>query len=168
MAYQLIRLLSIVNLPFFLGFQPVPQLEGRNFRPSQPNYFAGRVSKDQDKLSTQDEWQPSACEPDEARLIVVQITDVYTLDNLASVKTLIEQTKANSEGATVVSILTGDFLAPYLLSSIDRGAGMMNALAKIPIDYICWGNHEVCTTKLIHDCVLACVDLDSSPIKTFH
>jgi 2',3'-cyclic-nucleotide 2'-phosphodiesterase (5'-nucleotidase family) len=39
-------------------------------------------------------------------------------------------------------MLTGDFLAPYLLSSVDRGAGMMNALAKTPIDYLTWGNHE--------------------------
>jgi len=39
-------------------------------------------------------------------------------------------------------MMTGDFLAPYLLSSVDRGKGMMNALGKIPIDYLTWGNHE--------------------------
>lgn len=39
-------------------------------------------------------------------------------------------------------MMTGDFLSPYLLSSVDRGQGMMNALAKVPIDYLTWGNHE--------------------------
>jgi len=39
-------------------------------------------------------------------------------------------------------MLTGDFLAPYLLSSVDKGTGMMNAIKKTPIDYLTWGNHE--------------------------
>jgi 2',3'-cyclic-nucleotide 2'-phosphodiesterase (5'-nucleotidase family) len=86
-------------------------------------------------------WQPSQCQPGEARLIVLQITDVYTLEHLASFKTLLEETKANAKDSRVISILTGDFLMPYLLSSLDSGAGMMNALNQI-IDYLCWGNHE--------------------------
>ena len=69
-----------------------------------------------------------------ARLIVLQITDVYTLENLASFKTLIEETKANNPDATVVSMLTGDFLSPYLLSAVDRGAGMMHALGRLGLD----------------------------------
>lgn len=88
-------------------------------------------------------WEPTPCVPGEARLIVIQITDVYTLENLASVKTMIADIRARAnEGTEVISVMTGDFLAPYLLSSVDRGNGMMNALAKIPIDYITWGNHE--------------------------
>ena len=71
-----------------------------------------------------------------------QITDVYTLENFAHFKTLVEETRANCEGAKVICMLTGDFLSPYLLSSVDRGYGMMNALGKIPLDYITWGNHE--------------------------
>lgn len=88
-----------------------------------------------------DPWTP--CEPasDEARLTIVQITDVYTLDNFASLKTLIAETKALSK-SKVISVLTGDFLAPYLLSSVDHGFGMMTALVKTPIDYLTWGNHE--------------------------
>ena len=39
-------------------------------------------------------------------------------------------------------MLTGDFLAPYLLSSVDAGAGMMHALKSTPIDILTWGNHE--------------------------
>jgi 2',3'-cyclic-nucleotide 2'-phosphodiesterase (5'-nucleotidase family) len=81
--------------------------------------------------------------PHEARLTVVQITDVYTLDNFASLKTMLETIRA-SQGPTdtVISMLTGDFLSPYLLSSIDRGQGMMDALAATPIDILIWGNHE--------------------------
>jgi len=33
-------------------------------------------------------------------------------------------------------------LAPYLLSSIDMGVGMMKMLNGTPIDYLTWGNHE--------------------------
>ena len=81
--------------------------------------------------------------PHQARLTVVQITDVYTLDNFPSLKTMLE-TIRSSQGPTdtVISMLTGDFLSPYLLSSIDRGAGMMDALAATPIDMLIWGNHE--------------------------
>jgi hypothetical protein len=113
-------------------------------------------------------WRASPCRPTEARLTVIHITDVYTLEHLASLKTLLEDTRAavlsvppdddvqhrppwegggsitsSSTCAAVVSVITGDFLSPYLLSSIDRGNGMMNALNKIPMDYVTWGNHEV-------------------------
>jgi 2',3'-cyclic-nucleotide 2'-phosphodiesterase (5'-nucleotidase family) len=87
-------------------------------------------------------WQACPSEPTEARLIVLQITDVYTLENFASFKTLLEDTRAKAQGATVICVLTGDFLSPYLLSSVDRGAGMMKALSNIPMDYLTWGNHE--------------------------
>jgi len=86
------------------------------------------------------------CADDEARLTIVQITDVYTLDHFASLKTLLQTIRAKQESTPtinkVVSMLTGDFLSPYLLSSVDRGAGMMKALACTPIDILTWGNHE--------------------------
>lgn len=77
-----------------------------------------------------------------ARLTVVQITDVYTLEHFASLKTLLREAREQAGDSNVISVLTGDFLAPYLLSSVDRGSGMMNALAKTPVDYLTWGNHE--------------------------
>lgn len=98
-----------------------------------------------DKISSSEEWQPTPCAPEEARLTVVQITDTYTLEHLPSVKNLLKDVREKAVGSTVISCMTGDFLAPYLLSSVDRGQGMMNALTKIPIDYITWGNHEVST-----------------------
>lgn len=57
----------------------------------------------------------------ESKLIILQITDVYTLENFAHFKTLIEEAKKQSQGAKVVSMLTGDFLSPYLLSKVDNG-----------------------------------------------
>jgi len=79
-----------------------------------------------------------------AHLRIVQVTDIYTLANFPSLKTLIEEKKAEVEesGGMAISMLTGDFLAPYLLSSFDKGVGMMSMLNKTPIDYVIWGNHE--------------------------
>jgi 2',3'-cyclic-nucleotide 2'-phosphodiesterase (5'-nucleotidase family) len=87
-------------------------------------------------------YKPKPAAPSECRLTVIQITDVYTLEHLASLKTLVEDVREKSPGAKVVCMLTGDFLSPYLLSSVDKGKGMMNALNKIPLDYLTWGNHE--------------------------
>ena len=79
-----------------------------------------------------------------AKLRIVQITDVYTLVNFPKLKTLVAEKKAEVEadGGKCISLLTGDFLAPYLLSSFDKGVGMMSMLNKTPIDYVIWGNHE--------------------------
>jgi 2',3'-cyclic-nucleotide 2'-phosphodiesterase (5'-nucleotidase family) len=78
-----------------------------------------------------------------AKLRLVQITDVYTLHNFPRLKTLLDQYKAEelTLGKTY-SVLTGDFLAPYLLSSFDKGVGIIKMLNMTPIDYLTWGNHE--------------------------
>jgi len=107
---------------------------GGGRRPDLPNQEALDANEDT--------WlQPSANH--EARLTIVQITDVYTLDHFASLKTMLETIRTSQgEHDQVVSMLTGDFLAPYLLSSIDNGQGMMNAINETPIDILTWGNHE--------------------------
>jgi len=88
-------------------------------------------------------WEVRPSEDGECRVVVCQITDVYTLEHLASFKTLVDETRQKAgAGTKVVSMLTGDFLSPYLLSSVDRGQGMMDALNAIPLDYLTWGNHE--------------------------
>ena len=58
-----------------------------------------------------------------ARLRIVQITDVYTLKNFPHLKTLLNEKRAEIDklGGKTISMLTGDFLAPYLLSSFDKG-----------------------------------------------
>ena len=88
------------------------------------------------------DWTPKAPQPTAAKLTIVQVTDVYTLENFASLKKMLQETRNESGDGKVVSVLTGDFLAPYLLSTVDRGHGMMKALANTPIDYLTFGNHE--------------------------
>jgi 2',3'-cyclic-nucleotide 2'-phosphodiesterase (5'-nucleotidase family) len=110
----------------------------------------GRAPTTQDNVeSTEDtddavRWEVSpTTDLSEARLIILQITDVYALDNFASFKTLLEETRRRAgPGSNVICMLTGDFLSPYLLSSVDRGSGMMHALNRVPMDYLTWGNHE--------------------------
>jgi len=79
-------------------------------------------------------------------LRIIQITDVYVLDNFPHLASLIQEKRAElaarGAGDKTISMLTGDFLAPYLLSSLDNGAGMMSMLNATPIDYLTWGNHE--------------------------
>lgn len=113
------------------GFSLKAMLPSGGRKPSQP-----------DKIESVQTWEPDPLADGECRLILLQITDVYTLENFASFKTLLEETRNNAEGATVLSMLTGDFLSPYLLSSVDRGKGMMKALNSIPLDILTWGNHE--------------------------
>lgn len=97
----------------------------------------------QEALDLNEETWLQPSQPYEARLTIVQITDVYTLDNFASLKTMLQEIRrAQGPNDKVISMLTGDFLAPYLLSSIDHGEGMMMAINETPIDYLTWGNHE--------------------------
>ena len=107
---------------------------------SRRSASGGREALDPDSIdesfADSQSISPNPPLPSECRLIVLQITDVYTLQHLASYKTLVEDTKQRNPGAKVISMLTGDFLSPYLLSAIDQGKGMMNALNKIPLDYL--------------------------------
>lgn len=75
-------------------------------------------------------------------LRIIQITDVYVLDHFPHLATLIREKRDELSNGKTISMLTGDFLAPYLLSSLDNGVGMMNMINATPIDYLTWGNHE--------------------------
>jgi len=82
-----------------------------------------------------------------AALRIVHVTDVYMLDYFPHLSTLIKAKRAEFSDATggagkTVSMLTGDFLMPYLLSTLDQGKGMMDLINATPIDYLTWGNHE--------------------------
>jgi 2',3'-cyclic-nucleotide 2'-phosphodiesterase (5'-nucleotidase family) len=130
---------------YLMGFVPFwsPVRTAESFSVArQPHAGGGRAPGQPNKIDTTESWEVSPRSDSECRLIICQITDVYTLENLAHFKTLIAETKKRAPGSTVVSMLTGDFLSPYLLSSVDKGAGMMHALNSIPLDYLCWGNHE--------------------------
>lgn len=142
---RLFRLLAltVMSLDSFSEIFHALFNRGGGRRPQLPNQQA--LDADEDT------WLHPAAEH-EARLTIVQITDVYTLDNFASLKTMLETIrtsqqpagKASNKNNKVVSMLTGDFLAPYLLSSIDHGKGMMMAIDHTPIDYLTWGNHGMC------------------------
>ncbi|KAL7567910.1 hypothetical protein ACA910_019625 [Epithemia clementina (nom. ined.)] len=142
MVYEVRILVSSVLL-FHILFVPVVVVSA--FSVSSTRSAGGRTPSQPDKIdpSEADDWILEPTNPSECRLIICQITDVYTLEHLASFKTMVEETRAKAgDNAKVLSMLTGDFLSPYLLSSVDRGAGMMNALRKIPLDILTWGNHE--------------------------
>jgi hypothetical protein len=71
----------------------------------------GRAPGQRDKVSEMVDdrnsgWCPTPCSAQEARLTVIQITDVYTLEHLASVKTLVEETRAKSIGSNVICMVT--------------------------------------------------------------
>lgn len=95
--------------------------------------------------SAQDGQDPAIDSKGSAILRIIQITDVYVLENFPHLRNLIKERRAELEatcGGKTVSMLTGDFLAPYLLSSLDNGVGMMSMINGTPIDYLTWGNHE--------------------------
>jgi 2',3'-cyclic-nucleotide 2'-phosphodiesterase (5'-nucleotidase family) len=73
-----------------------------------------------------------------AKLRIISVNDVYVLDNFARLKTMIKEESTSN----VVTMLPGDFLAPSLLSSLDRGKAMVEMLNLVGIDIVCFGNHE--------------------------
>ena len=49
---------------------------------------------------------------------------------------------AAAQRCRVICTLPGDFLSPCVISSIDGGKAMGDALNTVPVDYVCFGNHE--------------------------
>ncbi|NEO91759.1 MAG: bifunctional metallophosphatase/5'-nucleotidase, partial [Moorea sp. SIO3G5] len=75
-------------------------------------------------------------------LRIISINDVYDIKNYPYVETVIQSLKETSEDAVVIACLSGDFLSPCLLTSVDGGKAMLEVLKLVNIDYICLGNHE--------------------------
>ncbi|NEO71651.1 EF-hand domain-containing protein [Moorena sp. SIO3H5] len=75
-------------------------------------------------------------------LRIISINDVYDINNYPYVETVIQSLKETSEDAVVIACLSGDFLSPCLLTSVDGGKAMLDVLKVVNIDYICLGNHE--------------------------
>ena len=94
-------------------------------------------------------------------LRIIAVNDIYDLANLPRLRTLfnictnvtstdqfsppvppatIEHPHAQPDRTLVT--LAGDFLSPSLLSSLDRGRGMVDVLNHVPITRLCFGNHE--------------------------
>ena len=73
-------------------------------------------------------------------LRVIHINDVYLLDNFPHFKTLVDECSDGPDKTAVV--MAGDFLVPSLLSSLDKGRGMVDTMEMCGVTHVCFGNHE--------------------------
>lgn len=73
-------------------------------------------------------------------LRIIQVNDVYELDNFPSFKTLVDE-KRNGPSVVIV-VMAGDFLGPSLLSSLDKGRGIVDVMNQCGFSHVCIGNHE--------------------------
>jgi len=82
----------------------------------------------------------------ETKLRIVAINDVYELDYLPHYATCRRKETLPSDAgistSVTIGIMAGDFLAPSLLSSLDKGVGMVDCLNLCRLDYASIGNHE--------------------------
>lgn len=77
-----------------------------------------------------------------ARLRIVSLNDVYALASLARVATVIARARVESPADVLLVTVAGDFLAPSLLSSLDRGRGMAEGFRALGVTHVTLGNHE--------------------------
>lgn len=75
-------------------------------------------------------------------LRILSFNDVYTLENLPRLLTLVRRHTVPPAADRTLVILAGDFLAPSLLSSLDGGRGMVDCLNAIGVTHVVLGNHE--------------------------
>ena len=75
-------------------------------------------------------------------LRVICVNDIYSLENLPRLKTLVQHHGQARPADRLIVTLAGDFIAPSILSSLDKGAGMLDCLNAIPITHATFGNHE--------------------------
>lgn len=76
------------------------------------------------------------------RLRIVAINDVYLLDNLPRLATLIAHHRRVDPADVLLVTLAGDFLSPSMLASLDGGAGMVDCLNHLGVTHLALGNHE--------------------------
>jgi 2',3'-cyclic-nucleotide 2'-phosphodiesterase (5'-nucleotidase family) len=75
-------------------------------------------------------------------LRIVCINDVYSLEHLPALASLIRHYAQHEPADRFLATLAGDFIAPSMLSSLDKGRGMIDALNLLGITHVCFGNHE--------------------------
>jgi 2',3'-cyclic-nucleotide 2'-phosphodiesterase (5'-nucleotidase family) len=75
-------------------------------------------------------------------LRLVCINDVYTLENLPRLRTLVQEQARVDPADVLLTTLAGDFVGPSMLSSLDNGRGMVDCLNAVPIMIVTLGNHE--------------------------
>lgn len=76
------------------------------------------------------------------RLRIIAVNDVYSLQNLPRLKTLVRHHAENDPADRLIVVIAGDFVAPSVLSSLDAGRGMVDCLNDVPITHAILGNHE--------------------------
>ena len=75
--------------------------------------------------------------PDPCILRILAINDVYLLDNFAHFATA---RKVESVGPNLtIGTLAGDFVSPSLLSSMDKGVGIVDCMGAAGVNYVCFG-----------------------------
>lgn len=70
-------------------------------------------------------------------LRIFAINDVYLLDNFPRYATARKQEVAGAN--LTIGTLAGDFLAPSLLSTMDKGVGIVDCMGTSGVDYVCFG-----------------------------
>lgn len=76
------------------------------------------------------------------RVRIVAVNDVYSLQCLPRLKSLVAHHKKVDRADLFLVIVAGDFVAPSVLSSLDHGRGMVDCLNHVPITHAIVGNHE--------------------------
>ncbi len=75
-------------------------------------------------------------------LRIVSFNDVYSLEHLPRMKSLIRRQLDENVADVTLVVLAGDFVAPSLLSSLDAGRGMVDCLDDLGVTHVVFGNHE--------------------------
>eukprot|EP01062_Namystynia_karyoxenos_P023339 TRINITY_DN19016_c0_g1_i1.p1 TRINITY_DN19016_c0_g1~~TRINITY_DN19016_c0_g1_i1.p1 ORF type:complete len:609 (+),score=177.76 TRINITY_DN19016_c0_g1_i1:100-1827(+) len=84
-------------------------------------------------------WQRRAAADGPARkgcVRVLHVNDVYELENLPRLAALRKQLRPDAV------VLSGDFMSPSVLSSLDKGRSTIAALNAAGVTHCCLGNHE--------------------------
>lgn len=95
-------------------------------------------------------------------LRLVAINDVYTLQNLPRLRSLVRRAAEVDPADVLITSLAGDFVGPSMLSSLDAGRGMVDCMNAIPITHVVLGNHEddigpVELRKRLHELSATCL-----------
>jgi 2',3'-cyclic-nucleotide 2'-phosphodiesterase (5'-nucleotidase family) len=75
-------------------------------------------------------------------LRLVCVNDVYTLENLPRLRTLVKRARDTDPADVLLTTLAGDFVGPSVLGSLDGGRGMVDCMNAVPITHVVLGNHE--------------------------
>ena len=73
---------------------------------------------------------------------IVMVNDVYEIDQWPAFSAAKKRAAKTFTLGPTIGVLPGDFVAPSLLSSLDKGNGMVDCMNAAGIDYVCIGNHE--------------------------